>query len=61
MQTPTLLPSLGPEQHGDSHWSDVCRHCNLQEQGTDQLLPVVSEKQTEHMLVKLLTSDIYGV
>lgn len=52
MQMLPLL-CLGPEQCRDSDWGDVRWHCGLQEQGTDQLLPMVRETQTEHMPVKL--------
>lgn len=38
----------GPEQHRDSHWGDVCWHCSLQEQGTDQLFSMVSETHIKH-------------
>lgn len=39
--------SPGPEQHRDSYWRDVRRHCGLQEQGTDQLFPMVSNEQQQ--------------
>lgn len=52
--TPSLIRCLslssGPEQHRDSYWGDVRWHCGLQEQGTDQLFPMVSDTHTHRKL-----------
>lgn len=45
-----LSLSSGPEQHRDSYWGDVRWHCGLQEQGADQLFPMVSDTCTHRKL-----------
>lgn len=46
LHTHSVPRSSGPEQHRDSYWGDVCWHCGLQEQSTDQLFPMVSDTHT---------------
>lgn len=46
--------SSGPEQHRDSYWGDVCWYRDLQEQGTNQLFPMVSDTHAKQKLARVI-------